>query len=47
MMDENVVALRVDKVRLRRRLGVVRHTGRTLSNAGRAMLKVLHESPAG
>jgi DNA-binding transcriptional LysR family regulator len=41
MLDEDVVALHVSKGRLKRRLGTVRHTGRTLSNAGRAMLGVL------
>lgn len=41
MLDDDVVALHVPKGRLKRRLGVVRHTGRTLSNAGRAMLGVL------
>lgn len=41
MIGEGMVALRLPAVRLQRRLGVVRHTGRTLSNAGRAMLGLL------
>jgi DNA-binding transcriptional LysR family regulator len=41
MLDESVVPLHVPRGRLKRRLGVVHHKGRTLSNAGRAMLDVL------
>jgi DNA-binding transcriptional LysR family regulator len=41
MLDKDVIPLQISTGRLTRRLGVVRHTGRTLSNAGRAMLGVL------
>jgi len=41
MVDAEVAALEVAGFRAERRLGVVRHTGRTLSNAGRALLGLL------
>ena len=41
MVDAEVAALDVTGFRAERRLGVVRHTGRTLSNTGRALLAVL------
>lgn len=43
MVDEQVVALTVSELRIRRELGVVYHPGRTLSNAARAMLAMLEE----
>lgn len=41
MLDAEVVALQVPGFQAQRRLGVVRHTGRTLSNAGRALIGLL------
>ncbi|HRW65014.1 MAG TPA: LysR family transcriptional regulator [Candidatus Competibacter sp.] len=43
MRDADLVELNVDGLRLERALGVVRHTGRTLSNAARAILDTLRE----
>ena len=43
MRDADLVELSVDGLRLERALGVVRHTGRTLSNAARAILDTLRE----
>ncbi|QQS55928.1 MAG: LysR family transcriptional regulator [Candidatus Competibacteraceae bacterium] len=43
MRDEELIELNVDGLRLERSLGVVRHTGRTLSNAARAILDTLRE----
>ena len=43
MLDAELVELNVDALRLERTLGVVRHTGRTLSNAARAILTTLRE----
>ena len=43
MRDADLVELNVDGLRLERSLGVVRHTGRTLSNAARAILNILRE----
>jgi DNA-binding transcriptional LysR family regulator len=43
MLDDQVVALTVSELRIRRELGVVYHPGRTLSNAARAMLAMLEE----
>ena len=43
MRDADLVELNVDGLRLERSLGVVRHTGRTLSNAARAILDTLRE----
>ena len=43
MRDVDLIELNVDGLRLERALGVVRHTGRTLSNAARAILDTLRE----
>ncbi|MGB5062371.1 MAG: LysR family transcriptional regulator substrate-binding protein, partial [Candidatus Competibacter sp.] len=43
MRDRELVELNIDGLRLERTLGVVRHTGRTLSNAARAILDTLRE----
>ena len=41
MMDRQLHRLPVRRLRLRRSLGIVRHRGRTLSNAARAMMELL------
>jgi DNA-binding transcriptional LysR family regulator len=41
MMDGELAVIRVDGLRLQRRLGAVWHTRRTLSNAAQAMLEML------
>ena len=43
MRDERLATLQVGGLRLRRELGVVLHTGRSLSNAGRALVEMLQE----
>ncbi len=43
MRDGELVELNVGGLRLERSLGVVRHTGRTLSNAAQAILAILRE----
>ncbi len=43
MLDGELVELVIDELRLERMLGVVRHTGHTLSNAARALLHTLRE----
>jgi len=45
MIDEEVHALSVPGLKLQRELGVAKHTERTLSNAARAMLKLLPAAP--
>ncbi|MFZ5531142.1 MAG: LysR family transcriptional regulator [Pseudomonadota bacterium] len=42
MIDAQVIALPVNELRIQRELGVVYHPGRTLSNAARAMVDMLH-----
>ena len=49
MLDGELMELPIVGLRLERTLGVVRHTGHTLSNAARALLTILHDqstSPA-
>jgi DNA-binding transcriptional LysR family regulator len=41
LIDDDTVVLRVPELALVRHLGVVHHASRTLSNAGRAMLRLL------
>lgn len=41
MIDETLAVVQIKKVNLRRRLGFVTHTARTLSNAARAMIDVI------
>jgi DNA-binding transcriptional LysR family regulator len=43
MLDGELVELVIDELRMERMLGVVRHTGHTLSNAARALLPTLRE----
>ena len=44
MLDGELVELRVSGLEMQRQLGVVRHTGHTLSNAAEAMLNTLREA---
>ncbi len=44
MLDRDTHALRVNGIELQRQLGTVRHRDRTLSNAGRALLRLLDDS---
>ena len=46
MLDGELVELPLAELRLERMLGVVRHTGHTLSNAARSLLDALHEARA-
>ena len=47
MLDDQVVRLPVPDIQLQRQLGYILHTGRTLSNAARAFIKLLTaEQPA-
>jgi hypothetical protein len=41
MVDAQLRALRLEQFHATRQLGIVRHTGRTLSNAGQAMIDIL------
>jgi len=43
MLDEQVTALKLPALKLERRLGLVTHTNRSLSNAARAMQQLLFE----
>jgi len=44
LLDEELAELRVSGLEMQRQLGVVRHTGHTLSNAAEAMLNTLREA---
>lgn len=44
LVDADTVVLRVPELALTRHLGVVHHAARTLSNAGRAMLRLLEDT---
>lgn len=44
MIDSQVRVLQLPGVRLQRQLGCIHHSGRTLSNAGQALMKLLQES---
>jgi DNA-binding transcriptional LysR family regulator len=43
MLDADLVELPIAGLRLERTLGVVRHTGHTLSNAAGALLAILQD----
>lgn len=43
MLDDQITEFEVKGIKLERRLGVVRHTSRTLSNAALKMLELIHE----
>ena len=44
MVDAQVRVLQLPGIRLQRQLGCIHHSGRTLSNAGQALMTLLHES---
>lgn len=44
MLDAHVRALHLPGVQLARNLGCIHHSGRTLSNAGQALMTLLHEA---
>ena len=44
MVDAQVRVLKLPGIRLQRQLGCIHHSGRTLSNAGQALMTLLHES---
>ncbi|MHA1567872.1 MAG: LysR family transcriptional regulator [Alphaproteobacteria bacterium] len=47
MLDEELAVIKVDGIRLQRRLGAVWHTRRTLSNAAQAMLAAVRDEGLG
>lgn len=44
MIDEGLNVVQIEKVEIRRELGIVTHEKRTLSNAGQAMIRIIRES---
>lgn len=44
MLDAQVRVLQLPGIQLQRQLGCIHHSGRTLSNAGQALMALLHES---
>jgi len=44
MIDDSLKVVHLKKIGIRRELGIVTHAGRTLSNAGQAMIKVVLDS---
>lgn len=44
MVDSQVRVLQLPGIHLQRQLGCIHHSGRTLSNAGQALMRLLHES---
>ena len=44
MIDEGLNVVQIEKVGIRRELGIVTHEKRTLSNAGQAMIRIIRES---
>jgi hypothetical protein len=43
MLDQTLVSPTLTGLHIERQLGVIRHSGHTLSNAARTMLAQLHE----
>ncbi len=43
MIDASIKVVHIRKIRIRRELGIVTHTARTLSNAGQALIKIVKE----
>lgn len=43
MIDEGLKVVQIEKVEIRRELGIVTHEKRTLSNAGQAMIRIIRE----
>jgi|TARA_B100000315_G_scaffold244009_1_gene268042 hypothetical protein len=44
MLDEGTQALQLPDVAIKRTLGYIHHTGRTLSNAGKAFIQLVEQS---
>jgi DNA-binding transcriptional LysR family regulator len=44
MIDEGLNVVQIEKVEIRRELGIVTHEKRTLSNAGQAMIRIIRET---
>jgi DNA-binding transcriptional LysR family regulator len=44
MIDAGLKVVQIEKVEIRRELGIVTHEKRTLSNAGQAMIRIIRES---
>jgi DNA-binding transcriptional LysR family regulator len=44
LIDDALKVIQIEKVRVRRTLGIVTHEGRTLSNAARALIDVVRSS---
>lgn len=45
MIDDSLKVVQIGKIHIKRRLGVVTHSGRTLSNAAQAMIRIVREQP--
>jgi DNA-binding transcriptional LysR family regulator len=45
MIDASLQVVQIRKMSIGRRLGIVTHGARTLSNAGRAMIRIVRETP--
>ena len=46
MIDAGLNVVQIEKVEIRRELGIVTHEKRTLSNAGQAMIRIIRETAA-
>jgi DNA-binding transcriptional LysR family regulator len=44
MIDDSLAVVQIGKIRIDRRLGIVTHGGRTLSNAAQAMIRIVRET---
>lgn len=44
MIDGELKVVQIENIRIRRKLGIVTHTARTLSNAGQALTRVIKET---
>jgi hypothetical protein len=44
MIDAGLNVVQIEKVEIRRELGIVTHEKRTLSNAGQAMIRIIREN---
>ena len=44
MIDEGLKVVQIEKMEIRRELGIVTHEKRTLSNAGQAMIRIIRET---
>lgn len=44
MIDDSLAVVQIGKIRINRRLGIVTHGGRTLSNAAQAMIRIVRET---